>query len=144
MGKVNLTTNSNLKGNISPTNISLIDKGHQKLVDVLSHIKSLLITGGNKNDLTEIFFSLSYFFENYLLKEELFLKKSGYPNLENHSSSHREFMMEIEMLKDNVDNDTITVLKELDVFIAAWLQNHETNYNDELVNFLVKKGFVSS
>ena len=144
MVKVSITTNSNLNGNISQTNISLIDKGHQKLVDVLSHIKRLLITGGDKNDLTEIFFSLSYFFENYLLKEELFLKKSGYPNLENHSSSHKEFMREIVRLKDSVDNDTITVLNELGAFIADWLQNHETSYNDELINFLVKKGFINS
>lgn len=144
MEKTGSTTNPNLNGNITPTNISLVDKGHQKLIDVLSHIKSLSISGGNKNDLTEIFFSLSYFFENYLLKEELFLKKSGYPNLENHSSSHKEFMREIERLKDSVDNDTIIVLNELETFIAKWLQNHETKYNDELVGFLVKKGFIDS
>lgn len=144
MEKDRFTTNPDRKGNIFPTNISLVDKGHQKLVDVLSHIKELIITGGNRNDLTEIFFSLSFFFENYLLKEELFLKKSGYPNLENHSSSHKEFMREIERLKDRVDNDTITVLNDLEAFIATWLQNHESSYNDELVNFLVKKGFANS
>jgi len=144
MGKARLTTNSNPNESISPTNVSLIDKGHQKLEDVLSHIKGLLITGGNKNDLTGIFFSLSYFFENYLLKEELFLKESGDQNLEIHTSSHKEFMREIERLKDNVDKDTIVVLKELDNFITTWLQNHVTCYNDELVNFLVKKGFINS
>ena len=144
MRKTSIPINSSINGNVSPTNISLIDKGHQKLVDVLSHIKGLRITGGNKNDLTEIFFSLSYFFENYLLKEELFLKKSGYPNLENHSSSHKEFMSEIERLKDSIDNDTITVLNELETFIATWLQKHETRYNDELIKFLIKKGFVNS
>jgi hypothetical protein len=53
-------------------------------------------------------------------------------------------MREIERLKDRVDNDTITVLNDLEAFIATWLQNHESRYNDELVNFLVKKGFANS
>jgi hemerythrin-like metal-binding protein len=143
MGSLNSKNNQNHKVKNSITNISLTDKGHQKLKDVHSHIKDLLSKGGNKNDLTEIFFSLSYFFENYLLKEELFLKKTGYPNLENHSSSHKEFMMKIERLKDSVDNDAKDVLKELDNFIDDWLSNHEASYNDEMVNFLKKKGFIS-
>lgn len=135
------SNNSSPKDKNSIVNISFTDTGHQKLKEVHSHIKDLLSKGGNKNDLTEIFFSLSYFFENYLLKEELFLKKTGYPNLENHSSSHKMFMTKIEKLKDSVDKDAKVVLNELDSFIDVWLRDHEASYSDEMVNFLKKKGF---
>ena len=137
-----LPSNSNLNGNNSLTNITLVDKGHQKLVEVHSHIKDLLCSGGTKNDLTEIFFTLSYFYENYLIKEEMFLKKTGYPNLNNHSTSHKEFIKEIEGLKDSIDNDVMLVLKELNDFIAAWLKDHEASYNAELVEYLKSKGLI--
>ncbi len=136
--------NSNHHGITSQTNIMLVDKGHQKLVEVHSHIKQLLNSGGNKNDLTDIFFSLSYFYENYLIQEEIFLKKTGYPNLNNHSASHKEFIKEIEGLKDSINKDAELVLQELNDFISAWLQDHEATYNDELVEYLRSKDLLTN
>lgn len=116
--------------------IAMVDKGHQKLSEIHAHIKSLIKCNGNKNDLTEIFFSLSYFYENYLINEELFLKKTGYPNFESHTASHKEFIKEIERLKDVISKNSISVLKELDEFITQWLSNHETTYNADLIKYL--------
>jgi len=130
--------------NKQPNSIAMVDKGHQKLAEIHAHIKNLLNKKGDKNDLTEIFFSLSYFYENYLINEELFLKKTGYPNLENHTASHKEFIKEIERLKDVISKDAISVLKELDEFIAKWLSNHETTYNADLINYLKGKGLLQS
>lgn len=138
------TANSQAKRRISVTNITLVDKGHEKLVEIHTHVKDLLKTTGNKNDLTEIFFALSYFYENYLLKEEMFLQKTGYPNLDNHSASHTLFIKEIEQLKDSIDTDAKVVLHELDDFIETWLSAHEQNYNDELVDYLRGKGFITN
>lgn len=130
-------------GNTNKTaNIAMVDKGHQKLSEIHTHIKALINDKGNKNDLTEIFFSLSYFYENYLINEELFLKKTGYPNLESHRASHKEFIHEIVMLKDGINNDTTAVLKELDGFITKWLNDHEATYNADLMKFLKGKGLL--
>jgi hemerythrin-like metal-binding protein len=136
MGKANFGTKLSSKEKKLLSNISTVENGHQKLAEVHSHIKLLIRTGGNKNDLTEIFFALSYFFENYLIKEELLLRKAGYSNLKKHSSSHKEFMHEIVRLKDNVDKNAEVVLKKLDEFIASWLINHELTFNEELNKYL--------
>lgn len=138
MGKINIHDQEI----VSPTNISLIEKGHKKLIEIHSHIKDLVNLEGNKNDLTEIFFALSYFYENYLINEEMILKKTGYQNLENHSASHKEFIGEIEKLKDTINMDAKLVLKELDDFIGSWLSSHEANFNAELVEFLKNKGYI--
>lgn len=127
--------------NKQSNSIAMVDKGHHKLTEIHSHIKSLITGKGDKNDLTDLFFSLSYFYENYLLNEELFLKKTGYPNLENHIASHKEFIKEIERLKDIINKDALTVLNELNDFIPRWLTNHEATYNDDLINYLKGKGF---
>lgn len=134
------TNNLQPKSSVSKTNISLVDNGHQKLTEIHSHIKDLQKAECHKSDLTEIFFTLSYFYENYLIKEEIFLKKTGYPNLDDHSNSHAIFIKEIEQLKDSINNDANTVLRKLDDFIVNWLSNHEASYNAELVNYIDKKG----
>jgi len=121
------------------TNIPIIDEGHRKLYDVQNRIKNIANKGACKNDLTEIFFALSYFFENYLIKEELFLKSKGYAYLDDHKSSHLEFIKGIERLKDNFENDIVSTLNELDTFIGDWLQSHSSNYSKDLVDFLNKK-----
>ncbi len=138
------TANSYTKGGISITNITLVDKGHQKLVEIHSRVKDLLKTTSNKNDLTEIFFALSYFYESYLIKEELFLRKTGYPNLDNHSASHTIFIIEIEQLKDSINEEAKAVLRKLDDFIENWFRNHELKYNAELINYLKGKGFITN
>lgn len=137
------TTNTSSKETISKTDITLVENGHQKLMELQSHIKQLINTRANKNDLTEIFFSLSYFYENYLIKEEIFLKKTGYPNLGKHSASHKDFINAIIALKDSINKDAKIMLKELEKFIVTWLKEHETNYNSELVGYLRNKGFLS-
>jgi len=121
------------------TNISVIDEGHLKLSEIHNHVKLLLKQEANKNDLAEAFFSLSYFFENYLLKEELLLKSKGYPNFDDHKASHSSFIKGIEHLKDSYENDIKCTLKELDTFIGDWLKTHSLNYNKEVVDFLNKK-----
>lgn len=136
MGKAKFETKLSSKDKKLLTNISTVENGHKKLAEIHSHIKLLISKGGNKNDLTEMFFSLSYFFENYLIKEELLLRKAGYPNLKKHSSSHKEFMHEIIRLKDNVDKDAEAVLKKLDEFISHWLKTHELTFNEELNKYL--------
>ncbi|MHC1703587.1 MAG: bacteriohemerythrin [Tenuifilaceae bacterium] len=122
------------------TNITVIDDGHRKLLEIQNNIKSLVKQNVTKNDLTQVFFALSNFFENHLLKEELYLKSKGYPNIDNHKSSHLDFIKEIELLKDSYQNDIQTTLKELDDFIRSWLHNHSINYNKEVIEFLNTKG----
>jgi len=121
------------------TSIPIIDEGHSKLSEIHNRVKSLAKQGASKNDLTEIFFALSYFFEDHLIKEELYLKSKGYPTLEEHKASHADFIKGIEHLKDNYSKDVECNLKELEVFIGEWLNNHNLKYNKEVVDFLNQK-----
>ncbi len=125
--------------NIHNTNISVIDEGHKKLLEIQNNIKKFSNQSISKNDLTEIFFALSNYYENHLLKEELFLKSKGYQNFDNPKSSHLDFIKEIEQLKDSYQNDIQTTLNEVDAFIQGWLHNHSVNYNKEVIKFLNKK-----
>lgn len=126
-------------GGIRITNIPIIDEGHTKLNEVHNRIKEFVGKGACKNDLADIFFALSYVFENHLIKEELYLKGKGYGNFDNHKSSHLEFIQGIERLKDNFEKDIDSTLKELDLFVGGWLKKHSANYNDELVHLLQNK-----
>lgn len=121
------------------TDIPIIDEGHSKLSEIHNRVKSLVQKDACKNDLTEIFFALSYFFEDHLIKEELYLKSKGYPTLEEHKASHADFIKGIEHLKDNYSKDVKCSLKELDTFIGEWLNNHNLKYNKEVVDFLNQK-----
>ena len=121
------------------TNIPVIDEGHDKLLEVYNHVKTLKSKEASKNDLAEVFFALSYFFEDHLIKEELFLKSKGYPNFENHKACHANFIKGIENLKDNYDKDIKCTLMELDIFIASWINTHTQNYTKEVVEFLNRK-----
>ena len=121
------------------SSIQIIDEGHSKLSEIHNRVKSFAQNGASKNDLTEIFFALSYFFEDHLIKEELYLKSKGYPTLEEHKASHADFIKGIEHLKDNYSKDVKCSLKELDIFIGEWLNNHNLKYNKEVVDFLNQK-----
>lgn len=121
------------------TSIPVIDEGHNKLSEIHNRVKLLSKKEACKNDLTEVFFALSYFFEDHLLKEELYLKSKGYPTIEEHKASHADFIKGIENLKDSYANDVECTLKELDVFIGEWLRNHALKYNNDVVAFLNHK-----
>lgn len=121
------------------TSISIIDESHDKLSEIQKHIITLKEKGACKDDLANIFFALSYFFENHLIKEELYLKSKGYPNFESHKIGHFDFIKGIERLKDNYESNVDNTLKELDTFIEEWLQNHSSNYNKDVVDYLNQK-----
>ncbi len=132
-------TNKTMPENPMLTNIPIIDEGHNKLSEIQKHINSLKEKGACKDDLAEIFFALSYFFENHLIKEELYLQSKGYPNFDNHKTNHFDFIKGIERLMDNYESNVDNTLKELDVFIGKWLLNHSSNYNKDVVDYLNQK-----
>jgi len=125
--------------NYRHTSISIIDESHDKLNEIQKHINNLKEKGACKDDLANIFFALSYFFENHLIKEELYLKSKNYPNFDNHKTSHFDFIKGIERLMDNYESNVDNTLKELDIFIGEWLQNHSSNYNKDVVDYLNQK-----
>lgn len=132
-------TNKSMPENLMHTNIPIIDEGHDKLAEIQKNINILKEKGACKNDLADIFFALSYFFENHLIKEELYLMSKDYPNFDNHKTSHFDFIKGIERLMDNYESNVDNTLKELDIFIGEWLQSHSSNYNKDVVDYLNQK-----
>ena len=117
-----------------------IDESHNKLNEIRNFIKSLTKTSVTKSDLMEVFFMLSNFYEDHIIKEELYLKNIGYPNIVSHQNSHQDFIRNIENLKDNYKNDVKHVLMDLDHFIENWLTQHSINYGQDVVRYLKLKG----
>ena len=117
-----------------------IDQQHQKLLENLNRLADVINKGECKEKVSEIFFALGYFAENYFTKEEMLFKNYKYPNFSVHKEAHNNFIKQIIKFQEDYKTGADEVCLQLYSFIEKWFLNHILEYDKEAVTFLKQKG----
>lgn len=104
--------------------IPQVDTEHNKLVDMLNEVHSL-IKAGNKEEARKYFNeTLSTYVDEHFANEEKFMEEIGFPGLEEHKRVHENFKKSFNELKPMIDQaDDDSFRKALsDAF--TWILTH--------------------
>ena len=120
--------------------IESIDQQHQKLLENLNRLVDIINKGECKKRVSEIFFSLVHFAENYFTKEEMLFKNYKYPNFSVHKDAHNNFIKQIIKFQEDYKSGLDSVCIQLYSFLEEWFKNHILKYDKEAISFLKQKG----
>lgn len=120
--------------------IESIDKQHQKMLENLNRLADIINKKECREHVSEIFFSLVHFAENYFTKEEILFKDYKYPNFSMHKEAHNNFIQQIIKFQEDYKNDVRNVCIDLYHFLDKWFNNHILEYDKDAVKFLKEKG----
>jgi len=121
-------------------NISKIDSYNRNFFDVMN----MLIDAINEKKCAEIisdaFFKLTNYVENYLIDEELYYKEFNYPKFNEQKEDHNLFINKISQFQQNSPTDPEEMCIRLLEFLEEWFENHLLKQDHEAVVFLLEKG----
>jgi len=120
--------------------VESLDIQHRKFLENLNKMADIINKGKCKERISELFFSLGHFAENYFTQEEMLFKEYQYPNFSKHKEAHNAFIEEVIKLKEEFSNNSTTVCKNIYLFLENWFNNHILQYDKEAVTFLKEKG----
>ncbi len=124
------------------TGIALVDEQHREYFRRLNALLDKI----EKAELGELDFKkyLDYF-RSYAVvhfdTEELLMRISSFPGLEEHVKAHAHFRENIERMSDDLSlsNDIPRIAGELKFFVFGWLEEHINSYDLKMTGFLKEK-----
>lgn len=118
------------------SNNKLYDAQTRKFLEVINMMKELVATGTDKEGISKVFFQLIYYFEKYMLREEIYLKELGYDNLEAHKSDHKEFTEKIISFREGFEKGENGFEREMYRYLEKWFDEHMMIYDRKAARFI--------
>lgn len=102
----------------------LYDKQAKKFLDIINQMKKIIAGGVSDQDISDIFFQLTHYYEQFMIREEINMKELGYEELENHKKSHRDFIDHIESFREGYEKGETDVYNEIYHYLEGWFDEH--------------------
>ncbi|NND66241.1 MAG: hemerythrin family protein [Halioglobus sp.] len=113
---------------LKTSNILWQDAQHQVLFEILDLIREP-DTGG------DVILRLRDYTENHFALEELYMRRTHYPGLEEHVRAHDRFRSELEELLGDREPDALD-REIISTFLTEWLKRHVFGIDKQLEEFL--------
>ncbi len=121
-------------------NIKKIDEQHQNLIKLINKMHEIIIAGGEKNEIEELFEELFEYTNYHFNTEEQLLKNYHYPDWKAHQKEHDILIIQLLQLKVRLIKGNQTIPLETFAFLNNWLINHILNSDQKYSSYLHLKG----
>lgn len=109
------------------TGISLIDKQHQKWINIINDLYSIILAKEKTDKVVEFFKKLTDYTEYHFGFEEKYMKEFKFEYYDSHLLQHEKFIVEITNLFNNyLKSENKDIPFRMLLFIKNWVINHIT------------------
>ena len=102
----------------------LYDKQARKFLDIINQMKKIIAGGVEDKDISAIFFQLTHYYEQFMIREEINMKERGYNKFESHKGSHKEFIDHIMAFREGYEKGDKDVYYEMFNYLENWFDEH--------------------
>ena len=102
----------------------LYDEQAKKFLEIINQMKKIIAGGVKNRDISDIFFQLTYYYEQYMIREEINMKKLNYDEFENHKESHKTFIDRILAFREGYERGDDEVYEEMYFYLEKWFDDH--------------------
>ena len=107
------------------TGIDVIDADHKLLISLTNQLYDAMESGQTRDVVESVLNVLEEYVDTHFAREELLMKKAGYPHLEAHCDEHKVLAEKVKtMMARCTQDDHPTNDQELLDFLKSWLTEH--------------------
>jgi len=107
------------------TGVEAIDNDHKELISLIIKLSKSIDNNKSRGDIETVFSELENYIVQHFSREEAFMRKCQYSELESHIKLHRSFTDSIPALKEKLlTTESKQVAKEIYLFLFNWLMDH--------------------
>jgi len=105
--------------------VDSLDADHIMIFSLINHIDEAHQTGSDKHAIGPILKVLMDRALAHFVREEMFMKQNGYPELEAHAEEHREIIKDLQTLYTAyLESSSNTVSRAIVRTLCSWLEQH--------------------
>jgi len=105
--------------------VDVLDEDHRRLLDMFNGLLEYGVAKRNREALSALLADLRDYTDVHFAREEEYLERNAYPELEAHRAAHRFFVDEVEKLCRDFDDGNETMLRiDLILLLKDWLIEH--------------------
>lgn len=101
-----------------------IDNEHKKLFSLLDGFYKGIMDNSPKERLQELILGVLDYTKTHFAREEAYMKRIGYPELENHRKQHKLFVDKTNTFYVKMRDGKMILSLEVTNFLKDWLVNH--------------------
>jgi hemerythrin len=121
-------------------NVSEFDKQHQMLFSYINNLVEAMQNRQSDQILSNLIDDLFNYTQTHFSTEEKLLEQHNFPKLAEHKEKHKEFILEVEKFKTELNNKKLGISIEIASFLKKWITNHIQVVDKEYAAFLNEKG----
>lgn len=118
----------------------LYDEQARKFLEIINRMKRIISSEVDKADISDIFFQLTYYYEQYMIREEINMKELGYPGQDVHRQSHRDFIEHILAFREGYEKGGIDIYEDMYFYLEKWFDDHMMSDDRAAVEFISEAG----
>ncbi|WP_322997124.1 bacteriohemerythrin [Castellaniella sp.] len=104
--------------------IGVIDKDHQKLVQLINSLHESMTQGHSKEIIGKVLDELIFYTQDHFTREEKMMRDAGYTGYEQHKKVHDNLVKKVVEFRDSYHAGHSNVSVELSNFLRNWLSTH--------------------
>jgi len=114
----------------------LYDEQAKKFLDIINQMRRIIAGGVKDRDISDIFFQLTYYYEQYMIREEINMKEMGYDKIDSHRSSHRNFIDSILAFREGYGKGDPGVYNDMYFYLEKWFDDHMMKDDRSAVDYI--------
>ncbi|WP_051340687.1 bacteriohemerythrin [Azospirillum halopraeferens] len=105
--------------------VDVLDGDHKRLLAMFNGLLAGGVSARAKDDVSGLLGDLRDYTDVHFRREEEWMERAGYPDLESHRAAHRHFVAEVEKLRREFDDSHAVMLRiDLILLLKDWLIDH--------------------
>lgn len=114
----------------------LYDEQARKFLEIINRMKRMISGGVDDPDISDIFFQLTYYYEQYMIREEINMHKVAYEGEESHRQSHRDFIDHILAFREGYEKGDSAIYEDMYFYLEKWFDDHMMTDDRAAVEFI--------
>jgi len=110
--------------NLYSVNVEEIDNQHKKLVDLINLLHDSVKAEKGKETLAKVFNELVNYTAEHFSTEEALMKRTNYPDFEEHKAVHNSLVQHVKKLQQDYFNNSESSLHDTLSFLRDWILKH--------------------
>ncbi|HYG86214.1 MAG TPA: bacteriohemerythrin [Azospirillum sp.] len=118
--------------------VAVLDGDHKRLLDMFNGLLKTGVSTKSKDDLIHLLADLRDYTDVHFRREEEFMERHGFPDLEAHKAAHRYFADEVDKLHHELYGDHTLMLRiDLILLLKEWLIEHIQSVDKQYKPYLL-------
>ena len=114
----------------------LYDEQARKFLEIINRMKRMISGGVDNPDISDIFFQLTYYYEQYMIREEINMHEVAYEREESHRQSHRDFIDHILAFREGYEKGDSAIYEDMYFYLEKWFDDHMMADDRAAVEFI--------